>query len=297
MDTLTPTLGQRFLRAVGRLKIPRMEGVCQKLASWNDPTPRRFTVRFAGLNYNGRLDQHIDRKIYFLGAYSPGELDFLDFAARVLRERRCELTFADIGANVGQHSLYMCGRVDNVFAFEPNDEAADQFELNLRLNGLSNVKVLRYALGSEDGTAELGSGLAGNSGSRSLTWSLDAAKNTTVQVRHAGRAMTELGIDHLDLLKIDVEGFEKNVLDGLHTILQRDRPIIVMEMVGVEMKGGFRAEAELRDTLYDNHCLFSLGGARKSKLTKFDWSSEEIVCLPQEVAERFQAMVSSRAKQ
>ena len=130
-------------------------------------------MQFNGLKYRGRLDQHIDRQMYFFGAYSPAELEFLDDAARSLREQRGSLTFVDIGANVGQHSMHMARRADKIFAFEPNVEAADQFEANLRLNEIRNVEVLRYALGDSDLTGKLGSGFCSNNGSRSLSWSLD----------------------------------------------------------------------------------------------------------------------------
>ena len=289
--SLKPTLTQRVLRAAGQLQIPKIQGLYYKLGVLRDATPRHFTVWFAGLKYQGRLDQHIDRYIYYFGAYSRAELDFLDRAAEILRNQRGALTFVDIGANVGQHSLFMSGRADRVVAFEPNEEAADQLEANLSLNRLNNVKVLRYALGSTDSTGELGSGFKENSGSRSLTWSLDTSKNSRVQVRQADRAITELGVKRVDLLKIDVEGYEKEVLAGLAGTLRRDRSVFLIELVGGDVKGGFRSEAELRAALYDDHCLFTLRGARKASLAAFDWECEEAVCMPRELVDHFKSLM------
>lgn len=101
---------------------------------------RHFRVGFTGLKYQGRLDQHIDRHIYYLGAYSPAELDLLGRAPGILRKGGRTLTFVDMGANVGQHSLFMATRVDRVVAFEPNEEAADQLDANVRLNRLKKCE-------------------------------------------------------------------------------------------------------------------------------------------------------------
>lgn len=294
---LAPTITQRILRAVGRLPIPRVEGLLSRLGVLRSSVPHQFVVRFSGLRYQGSLGQHVDRHIYYLGAYARAELDFLGHAASILRGPRGRLTFVDVGANVGQHSLFMAGRADRIVAFDPNPEVADRLDANVRLNGLHNVEVLRYALGRKDEVGELGSGLDGNSGSRSLTWSLDASKNTTVEIRDADQAMAELDIQRVDLLKIDVEGYEKNVLMGLSGTLRRDRPIILFELVGSDMKGGFQSEGELRETLYGNHCLFTLAGTRKARLVGFDWRCEEAVCIPSELAPQFAALMALRSRQ
>ena len=87
---------------------------------------------------------------------------------------------------------------------------------------------------------------------------------------------------------MDVEGFERKVLTGLSARLNRDRPVIMMELIGpVDNKSGFAAEADLRQTLYQDHLIFSLVGGRRWRLVPFDWNIEEMVCIPIEMAERF----------
>lgn len=102
------------------------------------------------------------------------------------------MNFADIGANVGQHSLFMSQFANRIFAFEPNDAVADQFERNIRINNISNIALHRVALGDLDGQANLGSGLPGNDGSRSLNWTLDSSLELQVAVRHAGRYLRSI---------------------------------------------------------------------------------------------------------
>lgn len=234
------------------------------------------------LKYRGRLDQHIDHSVFFFGAYAHAELDFLQVCALALRQSRSRLTFADVGANVGQHSLFMSSHVDRVVAFEPNTECHAQFMYNIAQNGIDNIEICRMALGDADGPGRLGSGLAGNSGSRSLVWTTDSSKDTGVEIVRADKAVAALNIERLDIIKLDVEGHEQKVLSGLGDRLHRDRPILLFELVGNDMKGGFTDENHLRRALPSESQLFTLAGGRKARLLTFNWDAEEAVCIPNE---------------
>ena len=292
----SPTIAQWLLRQVARLPIPKVQGLYARLPPFLDDSAREFSVKFYGMQYRGTLCQYVDRQIFYFGAYSPMELSFLRRAAAILRTTRKHITFMDVGANVGQHSLFMSRHADNVVAFEPNDEVASRFQANVILNGLGNIDLVRCALGSEPGEGQLGSGLEKNSGSRSLVWSLDPSKNITVPVARGDSVMEERGIERVDILKIDVEGYEKNVFEGMRNTLARDRPIILFELVGNNVKGGFESERELRDTLYSGAEIFSLGGNSSPRLLPFDWRTEEAVCLPEELSEEFFPITGGSAR-
>ena len=252
-----------------------------------------FEVRFHGLRYRGRLDDLIDRSIFFFGSYAPNELDFLASAARLLGEVQSGVTYFDVGANVGQHALFMSPRVEKVFAFEPSRWALDRFQGNVTLNGIGNVCIFPLGLGDSDGEGQLGSGFKGNSGSRSLTWTLNQNAVETVAIRRGDKFFRTMNLPRIDILKLDVEGYEKRVLKGLRNTLARDRPIVLMELVGKSKKGGFANEAELRKALYTEHMLFTLRGVGKAKLTPFDWSGEAAVCLPRERESLFRHAVDA----
>ena len=283
----SPTVMQWLLRGIARMPLPKLQGFYANLAPVLDDSAREFTVQFEGLNYNGTLSQYVDRHIFYFGAYSPVELSFLKQAAKLLRANREMLTFVDVGANVGQHSLFMSRYADKVVAFEPNSEVADRLARNVALNDIRNINLIRCALGSEERVGRLGSGLNKNSGSRSLVWSLDVDRDIVVPVVCGDIALTELEIERVDILKVDVEGYEKNVFWGMHKTLARDRPIILFELVGDDVKGGFGTEAELRESLYCDAELFTLRGKFSPQLVPFDWSGEEAVCLPRELLEGF----------
>jgi FkbM family methyltransferase len=202
-------------------------------------------------------------------------------------------TGCDIGANVGQHALFMAPHVESVFAFEPSRWARDRFQTNVTLNGIDNVHIFPFALGDSDREGRLGSGFKGNSGSRSLTWTLDQDAIEIVAIRHGDTFLRAEKLPRVDILKLDVEGYERRVLWGLRETLERDRPIILMELIGSSEKSGFAAETDLRGSLYPEHALFTLAGDRKAKLTPFDWNSEAAVCLRRERNGLFSHVIAS----
>lgn len=273
----------KTIRAMGRSKIRSFEAIARRMGA-NKSRNIIFTTDFDGMKYTGSLRQTIDRQIYFFGSYSKNELSLLDIFASALRPQRSDICFVDIGANVGQHSLFMSRRVDKVLSFEPQREAVAQFRNNISMNGIGNIAVFECALGDRDHVAQLGSGFEGNNGSRSITWTLDQEKNTEIMVYHAGNKLDQIGISKIDIIKMDVEGYEKNVFSGLRERINSDRPIIMFELIGKDVKGGFSSLNDVEDHLYRDHAFFGVGGASSGTLVEFDWNKhEEAVCIPLEL--------------
>lgn len=288
------SLQNHFLRALGHLPVPGMHGVVSRLRGlFGQSGSVDFEVRFAELSYRGRLDDFIDRQIFFFGCYSPQELDFLATAAQVMGGAAAGVTYFDVGANVGHHALFMSRYVKEVIAFEPAQSARDRFLTNVMRNRVVNVRVFPIALSDSDGDGQLGSGFEGNSGSRSLNWTLDSMKSEAVILRRGDSFCYAKNLPKIGILKLDVEGYERRVLQGLRTTLNRDRPVILMELIGKSEKGGFNSKKELQAGLYPDHMLFSLRGNRRAKLIPFDWNEEAAVCLPREHASKFRCIMSN----
>jgi FkbM family methyltransferase len=278
-----PAILDRFCRAVGHSNFPGS----RRLIGWVSARRKHFSFQcdISGVVYKGNTEDYIDRQIYYFGRYAPAELDFLaDAAAWIGQESYWE--FLDIGANVGQHALWMSRHAKVVHAFEPSVRLVGRILENVSLNKLTNVRVHPVALGVEDDQIPLGSGFPGNSGSRSLCWTLQASLNELVSVRNGDAYLSTALKDgvRIGLIKIDVEGFEKHVLLGLKNLICRDRPIILLEMIGTERKGGFSSAAELSAVIYADHVLFGLSGASTYSLGPYDWATcEEVVCVPIEL--------------
>lgn len=284
--TASPWTG--FLRAVGRSGLPGRHRLVSAVAPCR---PGRgvampFEVELHGTRYRGNLAEFIDWHIFYFGSYAMGELNFLDACSRYLRRVRGGVHFFDIGANVGEFSTFMATRATTVNAFEPSRDLAGRLRAHVARNGLRTISVHAVALGERDHAAELGSGLPGNPGSRSLTWTLPGAAVETVEVKVGDTYLADRALPRLDIVKIDVEGYEKNVIGGLAARMKADRPIILMETIGDGSKGGFSSEADLRASLYPDHLLRSISfrGSRY-RLARFDWSREAAVVLPAEFAD------------
>ncbi|WP_331235377.1 FkbM family methyltransferase [Natronorarus salvus] len=141
----------------------------------------------------------------------------------LLRSLGPEDVFYDVGAHVGLYSCFAARVVggDSVVAFEPDPENVETLCRNLSYNA-SGAKVLDCALASEGGTVVF-EGADGPFRSRGSIVA-DGGPNATVVEQRAGDALVAAGeIPPPTVLKIDVEGAESLVIDGLSGSLADDR--------------------------------------------------------------------------
>lgn len=135
-------------------------------------------------------------------------------------------TFADIGGNVGNHAVWAAKvlRAPRVIVFEPNPAAARICEINLLLNDCGEVVELRRkGLASAPGRAGTVQPFEHNLGATRLVEASDGPLELA-------RGDDELAGEYIGLLKIDTEGFELQVLEGLQEVIARDRPPIFVEV-------------------------------------------------------------------
>jgi len=171
----------------------------------------------------------------FIGraAFYVGELDrkISWLAQRLVRRGGVAL---DVGANIGTVTLLLSrlvGRDGQVHSFEPNPYIAMMLEKTLERNGLANVVLHCVGLGSEPGRLTLNVPLH-NAGAGSL---VRAYGGQTCQLEVGVETLDEVversGLERLNFVKLDVEGFEGEVLRGGLGVLERLRPrAIVFEM-------------------------------------------------------------------
>ena len=139
-------------------------------------------------------------------------------------------TAVDIGANVGFYAYALADIADRVVAFEPNPDYA--FFARWMLRGRAEVHEL--ALSNESGRGTLHVPLSDEGMSLHLAGSL---KRTHSQFRNNKiydieiRTLDEFALRNVQFVKADVEGSEREVLDGARATLARDRPIILLELL------------------------------------------------------------------
>lgn len=122
--------------------------------------------------------------------------------------------FVDVGANVGLYSLWAgaaAGPSGRVLALEPNPAALERLRTNIQSNGFTDrIDVLPVAAGDVDGELELWldpSNLGGSSLRRS-----DGRRAVRVPVRPLLAIVLEAGLSGIDIMKLDIEGYEDAVL-------------------------------------------------------------------------------------
>jgi FkbM family methyltransferase len=134
----------------------------------------------------------------------------------------------DIGANIGTHSVYW-GKItqaNKIYAFEPVITTYRILEKNIEINNLINkVKPFNFGLGNKKTRAKIKTYDLDNIGGTSL----EEDANGDIEI-HALDDIDEINnLTRIDFIKIDVEGFEKYVLEGGKRTLLKHNPIIFIE--------------------------------------------------------------------
>ena len=124
--------------------------------------------------------------------------------------------FVDIGANVGLYSFFVAGKAvgeATILAIEPQKDILARLKINIDFNPGTGIKTLDCAVGGENGEMTLFID-PGNQGESSVKMIGDAGSETavTVPTKTLMTILADEGIDHVDALKIDVEGAEDIVL-------------------------------------------------------------------------------------
>lgn len=154
-----------------------------------------------------------ERGALFNPDYNLPELDFLrEYTPR-------GGTFIDVGANVGTYALALAHHVGadgTVVAIEPHPVANARLAFNKAASRFSNVVIVAAAAGDTEGTLTLLTD-SGNLGASTISESQNGIK---VPAHRLLTILQNAGVDHIDSLKIDVEGYEDRVLIGFF----RDAP-------------------------------------------------------------------------
>ena len=139
-------------------------------------------------------------------------------------------TAVDVGANLGVFAYALADIADRVVAFEPNPDYA--FFARWMLRGRAEVHQLALSDGSGRGTLYVPLSDQGMvlhlAGSLKQTHS-QFRNNKTYDVEI--RTLDEFGLMDVRFVKADVEGSEREVLDGARATIARDRPIILLELL------------------------------------------------------------------
>lgn len=197
-----------------------------------------------GINFELDLREVIDYSMYFEGTREPETSRALKILCK-----RGQVVF-DIGANVGSHSLPIAsyvGEEGKVYAFEPVPWAMNRMKRNLELNSFKNLVLEAIALSDVNEEVEMKFRASFKIGSKSGIgqdgkiddgwWS--ECEQVKVHMETLDSYVLNHHISHIDLIKLDVDGFEGKVIRGALDTLKRFQPILIMEVAPAwtEMRG------------------------------------------------------------
>lgn len=237
------------------------------------------------LEVNPYLDKGVESALFYTGTYEAGTLSFL---VENLAEGDC---FIDIGANIGLMSLTASKKVGPtgiVVACEPNPSTLEILERNISLNQSSNIRVVSKAIGSEAGNAMIYPNWHINRGGASLIRKGNKEEGVQVEVITLDSLLTESKL-RPKMLKIDVEGFEFEVLKGASNLLMSSSPpIIIIEISSERETSGGSVNSILEFINREGKYSFyiNIGGKEsRSTLRKLDNYSQlpihdNVYCIP-----------------
>jgi FkbM family methyltransferase len=216
---------RNFSYVVDRLSFHRLNGLAEK------------HLRARGHKMAVFANEHIGGFIHVFGVYEQEELDVLFSFLEPLHDVFRAGIGLDIGANIGNHSLYFSNIFDEVYCFEPNPSIFYLLEFNVSFR--KKIKAFNIGLGDKKGTFRL-SEVPDNMGESAIV--------TDQLGADADANCVDVEIDRLDnldyrdkglcFIKMDVEGFEPKVLQGGLRTITKHWPLIVLEQHESDFKEG-----------------------------------------------------------
>jgi len=161
-------------------------------------------------------------------------------------------TVIDIGANIGTTLLKMakiCGKNGYVLGFEPDPINFKRLQKNIALNNFTNLSVKQIGLGNKPGRYRLENYIEFNSGGKRISTSGKISSNDSMEVEintlDNFLSQNYNSLNKIDLIKIDVEGFEFNVLKGAKNTIERYTPVLFIEVDDNNLKAQSASAKEL----------------------------------------------------
>ena len=194
--------------------------------------------------YRFDLSNVIDHSLYFFHRYfAPFQLFLLIKSDSIM---------IDIGANIGTVALHAAATAKNgkVYAFEPDSDNYAALRQNIMLNDFENIIPIRKALGEASAQTKLFKVNRFNNGmNRILPDNSSFRDFETIEVNTLDKEVEQWKPDRIDLIKIDVEGYELHVLRGASATLRKFHPLLVVEVVDVNLKNNGHSSTAILEFL------------------------------------------------
>jgi FkbM family methyltransferase len=247
-----------------------------------------FNVNFFGLRYHGNLNSYIDWSVYFLGSYEKETLDLLLYLSTKVKSKN----LLDVGANVGHHSIFASLHYNNVISFEPFPVFYQQILNQIELNGIKNIRAFNIALSDNNETllyyAPKQDQENKGTGSFVKDYNSKLVASIYLNLVRGDDFLLSNDIRGVGVVKIDVEGFESQVILGLNKTIEINRPVVIFEFSQNIASLCFNHEYlySLFNNSYDFYHFLPLKKQFKL-LSDFRVTGHDLVAIPKELQSIF----------
>jgi len=213
------------------------------------------------IKINPVFDKNIENVIYERGVYEIGTVKVLQsFLSK-------NDVFVDAGANIGFLSLVAAAKIGNkgqVHSFEPVPSTFDILKKNKAINNFEQIKLHSFALGNKKESVSIYAESENRGGASIMN------KHSTQGIEIQVERLDDIdAVQRIDVLKIDVEGYELEVLKGAENKIKKNRPKLIIEYSSERTNKGEEFE------LYN--WLLKIGEYRIYKLLKGKEQISELV--------------------
>lgn len=171
--------------------------------------------------------KNLGATIYWTGFHELHELLFLN------KFLKSEMVVIDVGANIGVFTVFMANRVSKgkVIAFEPVPFLNEQLRENVRINAFNNVIIRKEGVADKKGISAIHEIDSSNEGLSTLyPGELKSIRKTEINLIPLDELFPTLGLDRLNLIKMDIEGGELPALYGMRKLIEYYKPTILVEI-------------------------------------------------------------------
>lgn len=245
----------------------------------------QYKINYYSFNFLGNINNYIEWNIFFLGGYEKGELALY---RKVLKNLYKDPLMLDIGSNNGSHSLYLSSYCNKIFSFEPDKKIYKLLIKNLQLNRIQNIKTFNLAISDFNKKNQIfysSDDFNLGTGSLNKDHNLNNKKEILVSTVKGDQICNK--VSKVDFIKIDVEGHELNVLEGLRLTMEKFTPTIAIEISNKSLKI-IRNKLKLKLLIHEKYLIFKIMTNRNRLiffnnpnyvLKKFDF--EEDILMPE----------------
>lgn len=252
------------------------------------PVKKRAVARALGLLFGRRINAVINQSIVrldlcetiqremFLGLYEPTQTAWF---------KQCLCpgdVFIDVGANFGWYTTLgasLVGPTGKVFAFEPSPIASQVVEEMIEDSMLQNVILIKAAVGKENGNVSLFLPTTRHLHSPSIFQSDPGFVPIQVPVIALDHFAPLINVPKVKLVKIDVEGYEPDVLTGMERLIKEKRiKNIICEFNSGWLKRNSMTPAQLYERFINLGCQVRMQTRLEENVNRNDgehWSLQD----------------------